>query len=325
MQCELHHAGCKVSLPRCDLTKHMEKESHAHISLLNKQMLEKCAQITVLEGTTAKQAQELTQLREDYKQLTMIDNSQSQEIGQLVLDLSEVKAKISAQSQDLCQAQETMDRQSNELGQLTQELRQFKEEITSQMQDLIEMISSLKQSQQTAIRQLQVQLQHDLKALKIEINEMQRNDVPVTMTMKKFNELKREDIEWHSDPFYTAIGGYKMCLSVYANGYGMGKGTHVSVYTCLMCTDTEFRLAWPFRGNIMIQIVNQLEDKQHHSDVIRYTDQTPDVHAAQVTASEHSVGWGIVKFVPHSRLGFDWGKNCQYLKNQCLVFHIMSC
>ena len=32
-----------------------------------------------------------------------------------------------------------------------------------------------------------------------------------------------------SDPFYVTPGGYKMCIRVYANGAGDGKGTHVSV------------------------------------------------------------------------------------------------
>ena len=34
MQCELHHAGCEVTLPRKDMADHLKKDSIAHISLL---------------------------------------------------------------------------------------------------------------------------------------------------------------------------------------------------------------------------------------------------------------------------------------------------
>ena len=34
VQCELHHAGCKVSLPRKDMADHMRGDLVTHISLL---------------------------------------------------------------------------------------------------------------------------------------------------------------------------------------------------------------------------------------------------------------------------------------------------
>ena len=34
VQCELHHAGCEVTLPRKDMAEHMKEDSIAHISLL---------------------------------------------------------------------------------------------------------------------------------------------------------------------------------------------------------------------------------------------------------------------------------------------------
>ena len=36
-----------------------------------------------------------------------------------------------------------------------------------------------------------------------------------------------------SPPFYTTNQGYKMCLQLYLNGDGIGKGTHVTV----LCSD----------------------------------------------------------------------------------------
>ena len=37
-----------------------------------------------------------------------------------------------------------------------------------------------------------------------------------------------------SPPFYTSNQGYKMCLRLYLNGDGIGKGTHMSLFFVVM-------------------------------------------------------------------------------------------
>ena len=138
------------------------------------------------------------------------------------------------------------------------------------------MEAKLKEAQRQAIDRLQTQQQRDLQELRTDV-EMRRDIVPVTIKMAGFDELKKEGTTWYSRPFYTGMGGYKMCLRVDANGDGDGKGTHVSVYTCLMRGEFDSHLKWPFRGTVTIQLVNQLEDKEHHTGTIPYTDvHTPD-------------------------------------------------
>ena len=240
VQCELHHAGCEVMLPRKDMADHMKEDSIAHISLL---------------------VQELTHTKQELTQ------------------------KVTSQGQEL--------------------------------------EAKLKETQQQAIDRLQTQQQRDLQELRVEI-EMQRDIPPVTFKMAGFDELKRKDTNWYSRPFYTGVGGYKMCLEVHANGNGAGKGTHVSVFTCLMRGEFDSHLKWPFRGTVTIQLVNQLEDKEHHTDTIPYTDTTPDRYDARVTVQSHSGGWGLPEFLPHSELGLIVANNRQYLKDDCLIFRIVS-
>ena len=45
-----------------------------------------------------------------------------------------------------------------------------------------------------------------------------------------------------------------MCVSVDANGWGGGAGTHVSVNLYLMRGEYDSRLVWSFRGDITIQL-----------------------------------------------------------------------
>ena len=153
---------------------------------------------------------------------------------------------------------------------------------------------------------------------------MQRDIFPVTFKMAGFDELKKKGTTWLSRPFYTGMGGYKMCLRVDANGVGDGQDTHVSVFTCLVCGEFDSHLKWPFRGIVTIQLVNQLEDKEHHTVSYDYNDATPDLYATQVDEERSECGWGSPEFLPHSELGLNVANNRQYLKDDCLIFHIVS-
>ena len=311
VQCELHHAGCEVTLPRKDMAEHMKEDSISHISLLavenhslSKRLLEKEEQITRTKQEFAEMVTSKMQ------ELTQKVTRQSQELTQTKQELTVTKQKLSQTEQELAHQ---VTSQSQDLTRTRQELLQ---KATSQDQVLE---AKLKEAQRQAIDQLQIQQRHDLRELKTEV-EMQRYIVPVTIKIAAFDKMATD---WHSRPFYTGMEGYKMCLEVFANGNGAGKGTHVSVFTCLMCGEFDSHLMWPLRGAITIQLVNQLEDKEHHTETIRYRDTTPD-NAARVTDGERSCGWGFRAFLPHSKLGLSVANNRQYLKDDCLIFRIVS-
>ena len=143
---------------------------------------------------------------------------------------------------------------------------------------------------------------------------------PVDFTMIDFNQQQQDEEVWYSLPFYTHTRGYRMGLSVYANGYG--GGTHVTVYVHLMQGEFDDHLKWPFRGDITIQLLNQLEDKDHHTMTIPFTDTTPDNSAGRVTTGEKSKGWGYDTFIAHGELNHNSAKNCQHLKNDRLCFRV---
>ena len=207
--------------------------------------------------------------------------------------------------------------QSQELTRVKQELTQ---KATSQDQELE---AKLKEAQRQAIDRLQTQQQRDLQELRTDV-EMRRDIVPVTIKMAGFDELKKEGTKWYSRPFYSSMEGYKMCLSVDVNGHGTGRGTHVTLGTCLMQGEYDSHLQWPFRGAVTIQLVNQLEDKKHRTDSYAYSDLTPDDRATRVTDGERSGGWGRSEFLPHSKLGLSVANNRQYLKDDCLIFRFVS-
>ena len=149
--------------------------------------------------------------------------------------------------------------------------------------------------------------------------------LPFKFTMSSFQEMKRSGEEWYGPPFYTHSRGYKMRLSVDADGSNDGEGTHVSVFAILMRGEFDDSLKWPFQGSVVLQLCNQLEDKHHCGDIINFSETRNTKSVSRVTSGEMAEsGWGIYTFIPHNDLKFKQSNNCQYLQNDCLHFRIIT-
>ena len=90
--------------------------------------------------------------------------------------------------------------------------------------------------------------------------------------MINFEKHKKVGDNWYSPPFYFHIGGYKMCLRVYANGTDSDGATHVPVFRYLNRGEYDDQLKWPFRGAITIQLLNQSRDEGHWEETLPYRD-----------------------------------------------------
>ena len=128
-----------------------------------------------------------------------------------------------------------------------------------------------------------------------------------------FETTKRANSFNKSHPFYISPQGYEMKITVYANGYGSGEGTHVSVYTGLLQGSYDASLSWPFVGSVTLTLMNQLADENHHSMTIEHEVQN------NVQVGE---GLGYQQFISHSELSHNPVKNTQYLKNNTLYFQV---
>ena len=149
--------------------------------------------------------------------------------------------------------------------------------------------------------------------------------LPTELTMRNFEQHKIDNDHWFSPPFYTHPHGYKMCLRVDANGWGDGKGTHVSVGNYLMRGKFDDHLKWPFQGHVTIAILNQLEDGNHTKKIFKFTETTEADVVGRVTDGERApLGRGYPTFIAHAYLDYNPAKNCQYLKYNCLRFQIVQ-
>ena len=139
--------------------------------------------------------------------------------------------------------------------------------------------------------------------------------------MPSFKGKQTNNNEFFSDPFYTHPRGYKVVINIDTNGYDECKGTHVSVWVYLMRGEYDDQLEFPFKGTIKFELLNQLEDENHHCESYTH-DGTLDCSKRVIDGERSDTARGVQAFIPHEDLGHNATKNCQYLQDDCLVFRI---
>ena len=156
---------------------------------------------------------------------------------------------------------------------------------------------------------------------------------PPIFTMTSFEQHKKNSDIWLSPPFYSHIGGYKMSISVYANGCGAGEDTHLSAYINMMPGEYDDNLKWPFHGEVTVQLLNQRNNGNHYEGALiesgDYQNSFDDIDfmvciARAQEAQQHGrrPEWGYHEFIRHGELTYNADKDCQYLMNDCLKFQV---
>ncbi|XP_061585699.1 TNF receptor-associated factor 2-like [Cololabis saira] len=101
-----------------------------------------------------------------------------------------------------------------------------------------------------------------------------------------------------SPAFYTSKYGYKMCLRIYSNGDGTGRGTHLSLFFVVMRGHSDALLKWPFNQKVTLMLLDQ-NNREHIIDAFR-----PDVSSSsfQRPVSDMNIASGCPLFCPLAKL-----------------------
>uniref|UniRef100_A0A8C1PI18 TNF receptor-associated factor n=1 Tax=Cyprinus carpio TaxID=7962 RepID=A0A8C1PI18_CYPCA len=113
-----------------------------------------------------------------------------------------------------------------------------------------------------------------------------------------------------SPAFYTSKYGYKMCLRIYLNGDGTGRGTHLSLFFVVMRGTSDALLKWPFNQKVTLMLLDQ-SNREHIIDAFR-----PDITSSsfQRPVSDMNIASGCPLFCPLSKLE---GKN-SYIRDDTI-------
>ena len=174
-------------------------------------------------------------------------------------------------------------------------------------------LQTIVQQQGDLIKQMRDQIKQQGDQMKQMMKQLEKPFSPVDIIMDGFEKHKKSNDAWYSPPFYTHLGGYRMCLGVDANGFGRGKGTHVSVYVHLMRGEFDDLLKWPFRGEVTMQL--KKTDPPHYQKIINLNDDLSNKSVSKPTKERNITGWGYLRYISHADL-YAGG----YLKDDKLVF-----
>lgn len=118
----------------------------------------------------------------------------------------------------------------------------------------------------------------------------------------------------YSPCFYTSRYGYKMCVRLYLNGDGMGKGTHLSLFFVVMRGEYDALIRWPFRQKVTMMLLDQ-DNIEHVIDAFR---PDPSSSSFQRPRRETNIASGCPLFCPLAELN-----NHAYLRDDAMFLKII--
>ena len=217
---------------------------------------------------------------------------------------------LSLVAQEVPKLQTVVQQQTDQIKKQDDQLKQQ----IKQKEDLIKQQIKQQGDQMKLMVDLIKQQGDLIKQMENRIKQLEKPFPPVNIIMDDFEQHKKSNDSWYSPPFYTHLGGYRVCLKVTANGNGDGKGTHVSVAVCLMRGEFDDLLKWPFRGDVTIQLKKN-DPPHHYQMILSLDDDTPSIFVCKPTKERNDVSWGYPTFISHADL-----YACGYLKDDKLVF-----
>ena len=99
-------------------------------------------------------------------------------------------------------------------------------------------------------------------------------------------------------PFYSGRYGYKMCLRLYINGDGIGKGTHLSLFFVVMHGEFDNILQWSFTHKVTFKLINQAGGR----DIVDTFQPDPTSIFFRKPKSEMNTASGCPQFISHTEL-----------------------
>ena len=282
--CKYHNIGCKVQEMRMWMNQHEkgEDKGHLHMSL---------EMIAKLDGKLALSMEKIARF----------DSTLSLQMGKTAKSLEKLDSTLSSQIGKTTKLDRDL---SSQMKKTTKSQAKLDSTLSLQMEKttkLCSIVSSLEYKTE--------KLDSTLSFIKINSNAFGST----TFKMSEYGKKKGENVIFHSEPFYTSPGGYKMCIRVDPNGDSVGKGSHVSVFIKLLEGPNDESLHWPFLGTVEFKLLNQLADSDHHG----YT-----LTLGKTLNARPGKSWGHHHFFPHSKLSHDSARNTQYLMDDTLYFKV---
>ena len=318
VNCNFYYAGCAVKLPRKDMPAHHAENAVSHTSLLAR-FVEQKDDHRVRAGEELRQEDEilkgeLEEVRAGLSEITKVSTQNSLAMDEKTKEVVELQRKVQVLEKQSQKSRVKLAKQRKQLSILL--LCWLATMIVTLLVAVYLNISvySLKVASASKDAALNKHIANLEQGLAL------RQVIPIHITLTEFAAHKHDEQEWFSEPFYTHPGGYRLCLSVFANGRGDSVGTHIAVGVYLMRGEFDNYLDWPFRGDIVVRLINQMGDKEHNEKTIHFTESKL---GCRVTSGERATAaMKIETFIRQEELDFNYTRHSQYLKHNSIHFQV---
>ena len=162
------------------------------------------------------------------------------------------------------------------------------------------------------------------------LEKVSHRSVILRVTILKLNT---NDV-FFTKPLYSDLFGYKLCMEVCPNGLQSGNNQlsflsellfsephYISLHFYLMKGEHDESLTWAFTGTVTVELLNQLEDKNHHKEKIIFSAEDEPSHRVELDRA--ATASSVSRFISYDRLGYQPDKNCQNLNNDTLIFRVL--
>ena len=243
------------------------------------------------------------------------------EVGSLRADVKMLKEKAKSVDDSVKSSKTNLNKSVQSLTSKVATVQNQSKSLQPQVTNL--QAKAKKAQEETANLQL-VQSQHvkAILSLTANVSALQTKNKVHTFKLSGFTDKRDSKEPWYSPTFYTSPGGYMMVLRVDVSGDGSNE-SFMGCYICLMAGEYDHALEWPFSGVATIELLNQLEDKNHKTYQLVFDNALPQSCRERVygKTSTSGPGWGFSKFIAHSELA-NSSTSSQYLCDDKLYFRV---
>ena len=328
VKCVFAKAGCQANFIRENEDTHMDQNTQKHLALMP------AATLKMLHEQEEKFEEKLHKQQEVFVKTLELKDVQVKRVEQKLQEQQAFEQKLQDKQEVF---EKKLEEKDEEIRRVVQELEKQGQEFEGQLggqqiefqKQLQQRDDQIKQNVKEKYEQIE-ELQAKNEELQQQVERISQQMLPMVNKMSSFadNCVPPHDILYSnyqianapcltvdSASMYTHPGGYMFELTLWANGFNAGQGTHVSVSVHSLKGDHDAELKLPAKFTTTVQLLNQHRDQDHHTRDIR----------CQVTREKvgepGSIGadWMLI---PHAALEWNRDKQTQYLKDNCLKFRI---
>ena len=106
-----------------------------------------------------------------------------------------------------------------------------------------------------------------------------------------------------------------MVMSIYPNGYGSRKGTHLSLYVHILRGEFDDKLRWPFDGEVTVQAYNRTTEQWSMKKIFALNEKCCGlVYVCRQVDTITIADWGYVDYLPLSEFKKDYVKDTDVVR-----------